>query len=221
MTESEKMKWDLSQLVEFDDPGYIEEQLIASAKAAQEFSERHRGKISSYDAKMLLDALQDIDRERLQYEGATMYARRMYDADMHDDVAKKLADKGRNAAMLIGQAFAFAPIELGVLLSDNPEIANDPLLSEYKHFLEKIKRRIPHMLTEAEERIIIAKDKNGVNSWSQLHGDWLATRTYEIEIDGEAKNLPYSEIIQYYQHPDRDLRKRVHEVVYCPNSSAR
>ena len=55
MTESMKMKWDLSQLVEFDDLGYIEEQLAASVKAAEEFSERHRGKIGTYNAKQLLD----------------------------------------------------------------------------------------------------------------------------------------------------------------------
>ena len=184
MTESEKMKWDLSQLVEFDDPGYIEEQLTAAVKSAQEFNERHRGKIASYDAKKLLAALQEVDREQIQYDGAFMYARRMYDADMHDEVAKKLADKARTSTMLMGQALAFAPIELGILLSKNPEIVHDPLISEYKHFIEKIQRRIPHMLSEAEEKLIISKDKNGVNAWSQLHGDWLATRKYDIEIDG-------------------------------------
>ncbi|MHA3963280.1 MAG: M3 family oligoendopeptidase [Candidatus Thorarchaeota archaeon SMTZ1-45] len=214
MTESMKMKWDLSQLVEFDDLGYIEEQLAASVKAAEEFSERHRGKIGTYNAKQLLDMLEESDRETLQYEGVFIYAFRMYDAEMNNDVAKRLADKARAASMLVQQAAAFIPLELGELLTKNPSIVDDPVLLEYKHFLEKIRRAVPYMLSEAEEKVIIAKDKNGIRAWSQLQGDWLATRAYELEIDGEIKTLPYGEIIQYYQHPDRELRRRVHEVVY-------
>ncbi|MFW9834297.1 MAG: M3 family oligoendopeptidase [Candidatus Thorarchaeota archaeon] len=214
MTESEKMTWDLSQLVDFDDPGYIEEQLTAYAKAAEEFGEKHRGKIASYNAQQILDMIQESEIVTLQYEGALLYARHMYNANMNDDIAKHLADKARNAFSAVQAATAFVQLEAGELLSKNPEIINDPLLAEYKHFLEIIKRRIPYMLSEDVEKVIIAKDRNGVRAWSQLQGDWLATRTYEIEIDGEVKTLPYGEIIQYYQHKDRDVRRRVHEVVY-------
>jgi len=208
------MRWDLSQLVEFDDPGYIEEQLNALVKSAEEFRDRHRGKIDSYNAHQLLGMLEDKDREELQYKGALIYARRLYDADMNNDVARRLADKARIAYMSQQQAYAFASLELGELLSKNPEIVNDPILAEYTHYLEKIRRSIPYMLSEAEEKMSIAKDRNGVRAWSQLQGDWLATRTYQLEIDGEIKTLPYGDIIQYYQHPDREVRRRVHEIVY-------
>lgn len=208
------MKWDLSQLVEFDDPGYIEEQLAASTKAAEEFSEKHRGKIIRYNAKQLLDILEEIDRDNLQYEGVFTYAFRMYDAEMNNNIAKRLADKARAAFMSYQQATAFFHLEFGELLSKNPELVDNPILAEYKHYLEKIRRLVPYMLSEAEEKVIIAKDKNGIRAWSQLQGDWLATRKYELEIEGEIKTLPYGEIIQYYQHPDRELRRRVHDIVY-------
>ena len=208
------MKWDLSQLVEFDDPGYIEEQLTAWVKAAEEFRAKHHGKIASYNVQQVHDMIEESDRYELQHEGAYLYALLMYDADMNNEVAKKLADKARTTYMFLQQAYAFAPLEMGELLSKNPEIINDSDLSEYKHYLEMIARKIPYMLSEAEEKVIIAKDKNGIRAWSQLQGDWLATRTYEIEIEGETKTLPYGEIIQFYQHPDRDVRRRVHEVVY-------
>lgn len=214
MTESEKMIWDLSQLVDFDDPGYIEEQLTAYVQAAEEFGVKHRGKIASYNAEQLLELIQETEGIQLQYEGALFYSRRMYDADMNNDVAKHLADKARNAYSALQQAYAFVTIEAGELLTKNPEIVNDSVLSDYKHFLEGIRRRIPYLLSEAEEKVVITKDRNGVRAWSQLQGDWLATRTYEIELDGEVKTIPYGEIIQYYQHKDRDVRRRTHEVVY-------
>ncbi len=41
MTESEKMSWDLSQLVKVDDPGYIEERMKAAVKEMEDFREQH------------------------------------------------------------------------------------------------------------------------------------------------------------------------------------
>ncbi|MCK5266384.1 MAG: hypothetical protein KAR03_12315, partial [Candidatus Thorarchaeota archaeon] len=214
MTESKKMSWDLSQMVKFDDPGYIEERLTAVVKAAEEFRDKYRGKIESFSAKEVFEMYEALNELELQYEGPINYSRLMYAADMNDDIAKSLYDKFRTAYALLMQAVAFLDLELGALLAKNHEIINDPALTEYKHSLEKIKRRTPHMLTELEEQAIIAKDKNGIRAWSVLQGDWLASRTYEIEIDGEMKTLPYGEIVGLYEHPDRDLRKRAHEIVY-------
>jgi len=214
MTESEKMSWDLSQLVDFDDPGYIEERLTAAIKAAEDIREKYRGKIEHFDASQVLEMFDSINEFKLQFDGPIKYARLIYSADMNNVVAKQLNDKYRNSFALIQQAQAFINLELGVLLTIKPELINDPLLNEYKHILEKVQRNIPYMLTECEEQVIIAKDKNGVRAWSMLQGDWLATRTYEIEIDGETKMLPYGEIIGLYEHPNRDLRKRAHQIVY-------
>lgn len=214
MTETKKMSWDLSQLVEIDDPGYIEERMKAAVKEMEAFREKYRGKIVTFNAKQVFDMLAESDRLDLEYEGPIDYARLAYAADMNSDVNKHLYGVFRNTFSELMQAFAFVGLELGELLSKNPEIVNDPAIGEYKHKLEKIQRRVPHMLTELEEQAIIAKDTNGVRAWSMLQGDWLASQTYEIEIDGEMKTLPYGEIVGLYEHPDRDLRKRAHEIVY-------
>ncbi len=208
------MKWDLSQLVEFDDPGWIEERLSAAVKESEEFRDKHRGKIEQFDAKHVRELLESVDELQLRYEGAFRYAFLSYSADMTKDVSKKLFDRAQNSQMMVGQNTAFIDLELGKLLAAKPDLVNDPELAEYKHYLENIIRRTPHMLSEELEQAIIAKDRNGVRAWYQLHGDWLATRTFDIEIDGEMKTLPYGEIIGLYQSPDRKLRKLAHEVVY-------
>ncbi|MHA2161302.1 MAG: M3 family metallopeptidase [Candidatus Thorarchaeota archaeon] len=214
MVTAEDMKWDLSQLVEFDDPGWIEERLTSSIKESEEFRDKYRGKIESFGAKQIRELLETIDNLELSYEGPYMYSSLSYAADMNHEVAKKLNDRARNAGMQYNQNIAFLDLELGKLLSAKPELIDDPEVAEYKHKLEKIIRKTPHMLDEAEEQIIIAKDLNGVRAWYQLHGDWLASGTYEIEIDGEMKSLPYTEMVGLYQHPDRDLRKRAKECVF-------
>ena len=210
----DKMIWDLSQLVESTDPASIQKKLESMVAEAEKAREKYHGKIASLDAKGLLELLETKDAYALKFEGVNMYCRLMYYANSTDEVAKQLNNAARRAYMKVGQTIAFIDIELGKLLAEKPSLVTDLVLAEYKHFLGRILRRVPHMLSETEERLIITKDKNGVQAWEMLQSDWLSTRTFDIEIEGKTKTLPYGEIIGLYQSPDRDLRKRANQIVY-------
>lgn len=210
----DEMIWDLSQLVESTDPASIRKKLESMVAESLKVREKYHGRIGGLDARGLLELLELKDVLTLKYEGVTRYCRLMYSANSTDDVAKKLNDAARTALMKVGQATAFIDIEMGKLLADTPSLVEDPMLAEYKHYLERILSRVPHMLSETEERLIIVKDRNGIDAWQMLQGDWLSTRTFDIEIEGETKTLPYGEIIALYQSPDRDLRRRANQVVY-------
>ena len=210
----DEMVWDLSQLVESTDLASIQKKLESMIAEAEKIRDTYHGKIESLGAKGLLELLEMKDAYTLKFEGVIMYCRLMYSADSTNDVAKQLNDAARKASMRADQALAFIDIELGKLLAENPLLVTDAVLSEYKHYLERILRRVPHMLSETEERLIIAKDKNGISAWEMLQNDWLSTRTFDIEIEGQKKTLQYGEMVGLYQSPDRDLRKRANQVVY-------
>jgi len=209
-----EMIWDLSQLVENTDPTLIQKKLDSMVAEAEKIREKYRGKIKGLDAKGVLKFLETKDAYTLKFEGVTKYCRLMYSADSTNDVAKHLNDVANKASMRTLQALAFINIELGKLLIEKPSLVTDPVLAEYKHYLERLLRRAPHMLSETEERLVIMKDRNGINGWQMLQSDWLSTRTFDIEIEGKMKTLPYGEIIGLYQSPDRDLRKRANQIVY-------
>jgi len=213
MTENE-MIWDLSQLVENTELASIQKKLESMVTEAEKARDVYHGKIGSLDAKGLLELLEMKDTYILKFEGVIMYCRLMYSADSTDDVAKQLNDAARRAYMKVGQALAFIDIELGKVLAENRSLITNPVLAEYKHYLERIVRRVPHMLSETEERLVIMKDKNGIDAWGMLQSDWLSTRTFDIEIEGKTKMLPYGKIIGLYQSPNRDLRKRSNQTVY-------
>ncbi len=208
------MIWDLSQLVENIDPTSIRKKLKSMVIEVEKIRDKYHGEIGGLDAKGLLELLRMKDFHTLQFEGVVKYCRLMYSADSTNDVAKQLNDAARRASMRVGQALAFIDIELGKLLTEKPSLITDSVLTEYKHYLERILRRVPHLLSETEERLIIMKDKNGINAWQMLQSDWLSTRTFNIEIEGEMKTLPYGEIIGFFQSPDCDLRKRANQIVY-------
>jgi oligoendopeptidase F len=208
------MKWDLSQLVEDTRTKWLTQHLNEMVKAAEKLRTRFYGKIEKMEPAKLLELLVDIDDYNLEYDGTTLYCNLIYSANSLDSEAKTLNDAEKTAITKVGQLLAFIDVELSKLLSFNPNIINDPVLVEYKHYLERKLRGVPYILSEKEEQLIISKDKNGIDSWSQLQGDWLGTRMFEIEIKGEKRNIPYGEIIALYEDEDRDLRRRANQTVY-------
>jgi len=201
-------------MVDSTNPTSVQEQLTLMAAESEKVRDRYHDKIRNFDAKSVLKLLQARDSFRLRFEGTVKYCQLMYAANSLDYATKHLNDAARQALMKAGKALAFIEIELGKLLASKPSLAKDPMLAEYKHYLEKILRRVPHMLSEAEEQAIIVKDKNGINSWEQFQSDWLSTRTFTIKVKGKKKTLPYGQIIGFYQSSDRLLRKHSNEAVY-------
>ncbi len=210
----DEMVWDLSQLVESTDPAAIRKVLESMVAEAGRMREQYHGKTAGLDAKGVLNLLDSRDALALRFEGVVNYCNLLYSADSTSDVAKQLNEAVRGATMTAYQALAFIDLELGKLLASKPSLVDDPVLHEFRHYLERLLRRVPHMLSEAEERLVILKDKNGIRAWELLQSDWLSTRTFTIEVDGVTKTLPYGQMVGLYQSPDRDQRKRAYQTVY-------
>jgi len=207
-------KWDLSPLVNDTNTTWILKKFDEMIKISESISKKYKGKIKDFNGDELLEFLKEQEKFTLNYEGTVNYCQLLYSANSQDHIAKQLNEGVRNALTKVSQELAFTEIELGELLKNKPEIINYLKLEEYKHYLERIIRKIPYQLTEKEEKVIISKDRNGINAWSQLQGDWLTTRIFKIMIDGIEKTLNYGEVISLYQNKNRDLRKEANRIVY-------
>lgn len=211
---ADPIKWDLSQLVSDTDADSIVAALDTLVADAVKFRKRYQGKIPDLDAKGVLHFLDERDDLYVRHEGPVMFSQLLYNADSTNAVAKRLNDAVRKAGTRAGQEMAFADIEFGELLKKRPELVDDPLLVEYRHYLEKVRARVPHLLSENEERLVMAKDQNGVDSWSQLQQDWLSTRMFKMTVDGVMRDLAYGEIISFYSDPEREKRRSANSIVY-------
>jgi oligoendopeptidase F len=206
--------WDLSQLVETTDTSSILNKLDSTVADAEKLREKYYGKILYLDAKSVLDLLQAIDDYHLKFEATTLYCQLKYLADSTDPVAKQLNSASSRASVQAKQTLAFIDIELGKLLVAKPSLVSDPVLAEFRHHLERKLRRSPHVLSEIEERLIIAKNKNGISAWQLLQSEWLSARSFEFEVNGAKRTMPYGEIVGYFRSPNRELRRRSHQTVY-------
>jgi oligoendopeptidase F len=209
-----EMVWDLSQLVANNSAPAVIKEMEVAVTDAERYRQRYRGKIAKLETRDLLRMIEEIDELALKSEGAFMYAYESYGADSISSTTKALYDSYRRNFSKIGQLLSFREVEFGKVLAQKPSLVSDPLLAEYKHQLERLLKKQPYLLSEEQESLVIVKDTNGVHAWEQLQGDWLSTRTFDMELEGRVKTMPYGEIIGLYEHTDRDIRRRANQVVY-------
>jgi oligoendopeptidase F len=207
------MVWDLKPLVPSTQLDRVKTEMDRCLGDAKRLASEYEGKIGALDPKGLLGFMKRLETHILDREGVLKYAYLRYSANALDPEAKQLNDLGRRTGMQIGQTLAFVDVESSRLVAKNPGLVGNPTLKEYKHSLERILRAAPHYLSESEERLIIQKDRFGIDAWSQLQRDWLSTRSFEIKIDGNKKVMPYGEIIGLYEHPKRQVRKDAYRIV--------
>ncbi len=214
MTEKD-IAWDLSDVFpSINDPS-IEKAIEQIQKVANNIAEKYSGKIINFSANELLILLREYEEYLIESRNLGMYARLSYAANMTLPETQKLNDRVSKLGAELGKKLAFLNIELGKLISSKPELIKDPILINYKHYLERINRAVPHQLSEIEEQLIIEKDQNGINAWQQLQSKWLNTRIFEVEVEGVKQKLPYGKANGLLPHKDRATRKSANQEIYC------
>lgn len=77
---------------------------------------------------------------------------------------------------------------------------------DYAYYLERLRRFRPYTLSEPEEKIVNIKDVNGVNALVNLYNVITNRLTFELEVDGELREMTRAELSAYFRDPSPDLR---------------
>ncbi|MBK5112579.1 MAG: M3 family oligoendopeptidase [Candidatus Heimdallarchaeota archaeon] len=213
MTKPE-IAWDLSVVFPSVTDPSIEKAIEFIQKAADDLVTNYQGKIIKFSSKELLKLLQDYEIYLVEIRNLGMFARLTFAGNMTIPESQKLNDRVSKLQANLSKKLAFMNLEIGKLVHSKPELITDATLVNYKHYLERLKRAVPHQLSEVEEQLIIEKDQFGLSGWSQLQSKWLNTRIFEVEVEGEKKKLPYGKANSLLPHPDRATRKSANQAIY-------
>ncbi|MFW9990820.1 MAG: M3 family oligoendopeptidase [Candidatus Odinarchaeota archaeon] len=210
MVDTPKIAWDLSSIFKgFDDPE-INKTIDTALKKAESIEKNYKGKIDtdSVTPKDILKLLQLYEEVLLLVDDLLRYSRLAVSADSTNEQAQKLYNTYQTTNSRINGKLAFITIELGNLLSKKGEsFLNSQVLAHYKQYLVRIVLAHPHILSEAEEQLIIEKDQYGIDQWYDLEQAWVSTRQFKLNIKGEEKTVPYVEARAFFQDTDREIRK--------------
>jgi len=208
----EPPQWDLEQ-IGLGGKEAILSSLKGMPARADEFARSYRGKIARLEPEGLSKFVESRDEMFLEFEGTWLYCRLAASARTTDSEAGALNNASTEAATAVSQALAPLEIELGKRLLAKPELVTSRKLATYRHYLEKVARSAPHLLSEKEEQLILEKDKSGIVEWQQLQRSWLTTRKFPMTIDGKEVSLSFGEIYGRLRDPVRDVRQQAAQVV--------
>ncbi len=209
-----QITWDLTNLYAGINDPKVDQTIAEAAVTADAFEKTYHGKITSLSADGLLKCLNDLEAFEAKFSDLTLYSSLTFSADMTQPQAQALNDRVDKLSANISKQLAFYSLELGTLVKSKPQIIQEPTLSNYKHMLERVQRRVEHQLSEAEEQIIIMKDQFGVNAWEELQSKWLNTRLFDMVVLGEKKTLSYGEANGLLSHRDRSTRESANRSIY-------
>ncbi|MDH5506500.1 MAG: M3 family oligoendopeptidase [Anaerolineae bacterium] len=85
---------------------------------------------------------------------------------------------------------------------------------EFKYWLEEMRHYKPHTLSEPEEQIINIKNVTGASAIQTLYSSLTNRYAFNLEVDGEQKELTRGELMSLVYRPDPDIRARAYQELY-------
>ena len=85
---------------------------------------------------------------------------------------------------------------------------------DYRYYLESLRRFKPYTLSEPEEKIINLKDVNGANALVNIYEMITNRFTFELEAEGEVKELTRAELSTYVRSPSPDIRAAAYQELF-------
>lgn len=212
----EEITWDLSKLFSGSNDPKIGKTIENSKTQVEQFIKDYKGKIKApgFSASDLQKLFQRDEEFEANLDELLTYAHILYDSNMQITEHEALKNKTTEFLTDVHKKLTFLELEVGKFVFENKDLLNDPALQNYRHYLEKIARAYPHLLSEVEEQLILEKDQYGVIQWSQLQGKWLNTRQFHVMVKGEEKILSYGEANALLEHPDRETRISAQKSIY-------
>ena len=210
------IEWDLTEIFSGLNDPKISKTMDALMDKANEIIKNYKGIINkpNFTAQNFYELLEKYEEIYAGGEDLGVYSYNSYMVNTNLPETKALYNKYKDYESTISKKLAFLELEIGRLITEKPQIINDEPLSNYTHYLEKIKTKFPYKLSEKEEQLIIEKDQHGTKAWEQLRDSWISSRKFKATIEGKEKILSFMDFIDYQEHPSREIRISVNEAVY-------
>jgi oligoendopeptidase F len=206
--EVENVAWDLSPLTDGEGAAGVERQLAEADERATAFAERYAGKLAELDGPGFEEAMRELASLSELAGRAGSYAHLDYSTDTTDPARGALVAKVTELATAIETKLIFFELEWAALDDDRAEeLLAHPGLDFARHHLRTARRYRPHLLSEAEEKILAEKSQTGRGAWARLFGEQMAA--VKVGEEGESLEVALSRLMS----PDREVRRTTAEQV--------
>ena len=203
-TGAENVLWDLGDLYKgMDDPA-IERDFSDVIVNADNFAERYRGRVAALSAAELSQVLGSLETLYQQFGRLANFASLQWTTDTNNPTFGALMQRSREVGSQVQQKLLFFDLEWANIPDDHIKITDDPALRRWRHYLLKLLDARPHLLSEAEEKILAEKAVTGIAAWTRYFGEVFGAARYDL--DGQ--KVPFDVIARKGYSADRAERLR-------------
>jgi len=201
-TGAEGITWNLADL--YPSVSEMERDLDKAAGEAKRIEKTYRGRVRELEPEELAEAVKRFETLGDRLNRAFSYVFLNWCTDTSDPDRGALMQKVREQHMLITQKLLFFEIELTRLDDEQAEqIGRCEALRKYQHYLEMLRLRRDHILSEPEERILAEKSVTGGEAWSRFFDQLLGAAKFNL--DGQ--EVSEQEVLSRLYDPDRKVRE--------------
>jgi oligoendopeptidase F len=202
-TGAETVHWDLSPLYASPDDPALAADLDAALEGAKAFAARFHGRIGALTAVELAAAVDELETIHERVDRAGTFAFLRFATDTADPERGALLQHVEERSTAVATELLFVELEWAEVPDARAaELVADPALVRRRHYLEAARRFRPHLLSEAEEKVVAEKTVTGRAAWSRLFTQ--VCDAISVELDGET--MPIEAALSRLHHPDRAVR---------------
>ncbi|MCH8486315.1 MAG: M3 family oligoendopeptidase [Candidatus Cyclonatronum sp.] len=202
---AETIRWDLSDLYTAPDDDNLTSDMKRIGEEADAFAARWKGRIAALSAEELKEALAGYEKLNDLSSKIGSYAYLNWSTNTEDAALGKLLQQTSELGSELRQKLVFFDLEWLALDDAHAQSLIDaPELAFYRHYLESSRKYKPHMLTEAEEKVLSAKSVTGARAWVRFFDETLGAARFDL--DGE--KVPEQQVLSKMHAPDRETRRK-------------
>jgi oligoendopeptidase F len=198
--------WNLADIYSgTDDPQLLSDMSWCLAEAGKIHAEYY-DRVSSLDAESLLNLVLRLEKIDSTLTRLGTFSFLNFTTRLDNAEAGGLDQKIHELAANCGTETVFFQLEWNMVKDSRADtLLQDPLLSNYHHYLASMRRYQPHQLTEKEEQLLLEKEVAGRNSWTTLFDKIFGTLKF-----GSSKRTE-EEVLTDLYHENRKKRKQAAE----------
>ncbi|ADH85668.1 M3 family oligoendopeptidase [Desulfurivibrio alkaliphilus] len=195
--------WQLEDLYHSPDDPTLAADLSACEEEAGAIRAEFAGRLAALEPTALLHLVRRLETLEARLGRAATYAYLNFATQTKDAAAGALLQKIREAGSRASKETVFFELEWSRLEAAVAEqLMAAPELAPYRHHLASLRRYAPHLLSDAEETLLIERAPAGRSSWTTLFDKVMGHLQF-----GESGRSE-EEVLSDLYLPDRDLRRQ-------------
>ena len=208
-----QLKWSLNDLFPENDSQAIEKMFSIIGEEVSKFEKFRSSLNKDLSPDDFLIIVKSLEQIHYKINKLYAYAELKFSENTQDQTALSLLSRIEQTAAEISNKVIFFTLWWKGVPED---IANNLMkhTGDYTYWLEEIRHYKDHTLEEAEEQIINIKNVTGNQALNTLYDTITNRYVFNLEINGEVKELTRGELSVYVKNEDPELRKLAYEELY-------